>query len=323
MTAAGDHQRAHSESRKTIYAAMAANFAIAVAKAVAGMIGHSPAILAEAAHSVADTMNQVFLLVSLSLGDRKPDEEHPFGYGKERFFWAFLAAVFIFVSGAVFSLYEGLRALLGDELVEAAFAIAYAVLVFSLLAEGASLWRAVSQVRGDARAAGTGLRTYLRNSNDTTVRTVLFEDSAAVCGVVLALIGVSLHQVTGERLWEGLASIAIGLLLVVVAYVLGRDNKGLLIGEAARPEQRELLREVIMGHPEVEDVLELLTMHLGPNALLVAVRLDLRDDLSAGDVEQLSNQIDRELRHAVGEVSQVFLDATPRPRPLQAEQQRV
>jgi cation diffusion facilitator family transporter len=312
----------HSESRKTVYAAMAANFAIAVAKSVAGLIGRSPAMLAEAAHSVADTMNQVFLLVSLSLGERRPDEDHPFGYGKERFFWAFLAAVFIFVSGAVFSLYEGLRALLGDEHMETTFVISYAVLGFSLLAEGASLLRAVSQVRADARAAGVGVSTYVRQSNDTTVQTVLFEDSAAVTGVVLALIGVTLHNLTGDRYWEGLASIAIGILLVVVAYMLGRENKGLLIGEAARPEQRERLREVIIAHPEVEEVLELLTMHLGPNALLVAVRLDLQDDLTAAEVEHLSNQIDRELREAVSEVSQVFLDATPRPRPRREEQEQ-
>lgn len=312
-----------SESKKTVYAAMAANLAIAIAKTFAGLIGRSPAMLAEAAHSVADTMNQVFLLVSLSLGDRKPDEEHPFGYGKERFFWAFLAAVFIFVSGAVFSLYEGVRALVTSEASEASFTISYAVLGFSLVAEGASLYRAVMQVRGEARAQGERIGSYLRQSTDPTVRTVLFEDSAAVTGVVLALIGVGLHNLTGERFWEGLASIAIGLLLVVVAYVLGRFSKGLLIGESARPEQRELLRKVIVAHPEVEDVLELLTMHLGPNALLVAVRLDLRDDLTAGQVEQLSNQIDGELRQAVEEVSQVFLDATPRPRPRRAEQQPV
>lgn len=313
----------NSESKKTVYAAMAANLAIAIAKTLAGLVGRSPALLAEAAHSVADTMNQVFLLVSLSLGDRRPDEEHPFGYGKERYFWAFLAAIFIFVSGAVFSLYEGLRALVASETSEASFVISYAVLGFSLVAEGASLYRAVAQVRGEARAEGKRTRSYLRQSTDPTIRTVLFEDSAAVIGVVLALIGVGLHQLTGERFWEGLASIAIGLLLVVVAFELGRFSKGLLIGESARPEQRELLREVIVAHPEVEDVLELLTMHLGPNALLVAARLDLRDDLSAGEVEQLSNRIDGELRQAVPEVSQVFLDATPRPRPRRAQQQPV
>ena len=305
----------HSESRKTILAALGANLAIAIAKLAAGMIGHSAAMLAEAAHSIADTMNQVFLLVSLSLGDRKPDEEHPFGYGKERFFWALLAAVFIFVSGAAFSLFEGVRTILGSGVgEETAFLISYVVLAFSLLAEGGSLLRAIAQVRGEARVAGKPLALYLRHSNDPTVRTVLFEDSAAVTGVVLALVGVGLHDLTGDRGWEGAASIAIGVLLVFVAYTLGRDTKHLLIGEAARPEQRQLLRSTIERHPEVEEVLELLTMYLGPTAMLVAVRLDLRDDLTARDVEELSNRIDHELREADSDVTQVFLDATPRPR---------
>jgi cation diffusion facilitator family transporter len=311
----------HAESRKTVLAALAANLAIAVAKAAAGLLGHSAAMLAEAAHSVADTMNQVFLLVSLSLGDRKPDETHPFGYGKERFFWALLAAVFIFVSGAVFSLFEGLRTLLGGSLgEETAFLISYLVLGFSLLAEGSSLLRAIAQVRGEARAASKPLPLYLRHSNDPTVRTVLYEDSAAVTGVVLALVGVGLHNLTGDRAWEGAASIGIGVLLVWVAYTLGRNTKHLLIGEAARADQRELLRDVIMRHPEVEAVLELLTMYLGPTTMLVAVRLDLRDDLTARDVEQLSNQIDRELREADLDVAQVFLDATPRPREIPLQQ---
>jgi cation diffusion facilitator family transporter len=309
-----------SESRKTILAALAANLAIAIAKAFAGLVGHSAAMLAEAAHSVADTMNQVFLLVSLSLGSRKPDETHPFGYGKERFFWALLAAVFIFVSGAVFSLFEGLRTLLGGPGEEASFLISYIVLAFSLLAEGSSLLRAMSQVRNEAREAGRPLRQYLRESNDPTVRTVLYEDSAAVTGVVLALAGVGLHNLTGERAWEGFASIGIGILLVWVAYTLGRDTKHLLIGEAARPEQRKLLRETIARHPEVEEVLELLTMYLGPTDMLVAVRLDLQDDLTARQVEELSNQIDHELREADSDVAQVFLDATPRPRRVKVEQ---
>ena len=314
----------HSESRKTILAALAANLIIAIAKTAAGLLGHSAAMLAEAAHSVADTMNQVFLLVSLSLGDRKPDETHPFGYGKERFFWALLAAVFIFVSGAVFSLFEGVRTLLGGSLgAETAFLISYVVLGFSLVAEGSSLLRAVAQVRGEARAASKPLGRYLRDSNDPTVRTVLYEDSAAVTGVVVALVGVGLHNLTGDRAWEGIASIAIGVLLVWVAYTLGRDTKHLLIGEGARPEQRERLRQVIARHPEVEAVLELLTMYLGPTTMLVAVRLDLRDDLTAGEVEQLSNQVDHELREADPDVSQVFLDATPRPLRVPVERQRL
>jgi len=275
-----------SESKKTVLAALFANLAIAAAKTVAGLLGGSAAMLAEAAHSFADTMNQVFLLVSLSLSDREPDEDHPFGYGKERFFWALLAAVFIFVSGALFSLWQGVHGLLSGETVEGGYLLTYAVLVFALVAEGTSWWRAAHQVRSEAAAAGKPVRVYVQQSNDPTVKTVLFEDSAAVAGVLLAYI----------------------------AYRLGRDTKGLLIGEAARPEQREALRRTILAHPEVEAVLELLTMYLGPVSLLVAVRLDLRDGLSSQQVEAVSTRIEAELAEVVPEVTQVFLDPTPRER---------
>jgi cation diffusion facilitator family transporter len=301
-----------AEGRRTVWAAFGANLAIAAAKLVAGVVGGSTAMLAEAAHSFADTMNQVFLLISLQLGERPADEDHPFGHGKERFFWALLAAVFIFVSGAVFSLVEGVRALLSGESTEIGYPLTYAVLGFSLLAEGFSLLQAVRQARGEAAAAGTPVRRYLRQSNDPTLRTVLFEDGAAVTGVLLALAGVGLHQLTGAAVWDAGASVAIGVLLALIAFNLGRYSKGLLIGEAARPEQREAMRRAILAHPEVEDVLELLSMHLGPSSLLVAVRVDLRDGISSQDVEQLSNRIDQDLRRVVPEVTEVFVDATPR-----------
>jgi cation diffusion facilitator family transporter len=259
-------------------------------------------------------MNQVFLLVSLSLGDREPDEDHPFGYGKERFFWALLAAVFIFVSGALFSLWQGVHGLLVGETVEGGYLLTYGVLVFALVAEGSSWWRAAHQVRSEAATAGKPVRVYVRQSNDPTVKTVLFEDSAAVAGVLLALAGVGLHQLTGMAFFDAGASILIGVLLAYIAYRLGRDTKGLLIGEAARPEQREALRRTILAYPEVEAVLELLTMHLGPASLLVAVRLDLRDGLSSQQVEAVSTRIEAELAEVVPEVTQVFLDPTPRER---------
>ena len=301
-----------SESKKTVLAALFANLAIAAAKTVAGLLGGSAAMLAEAAHSFADTMNQVFLLVSLSLGDREPDEDHPFGYGKERFFWALLAAVFIFVSGALFSLWQGVHGLLVGETVEGGYLLTYGVLVFALVAEGSSWWRAAHQVRSEAATAGKPVRVYVQQSNDPTVKTVLFEDSAAVAGVLLALAGVGLHQLTGMAFFDAGASILIGVLLAYIAYRLGRDTKGLLIGEAARPEQREALRRTILAYPEVEAVLELLTMHLGPTSLLVAVRLDLRDGLSSQQVEVVSTRIEAELAEVVPEVTQVFLDPTPR-----------
>jgi cation diffusion facilitator family transporter len=301
-----------SESKKTVLAALFANLAIAAAKTVAGLLGGSAAMLAEAAHSFADTMNQVFLLVSLSLGDREPDEEHPFGYGKERFFWALLAAVFIFVSGALFSLWQGVHGLLSGGSVEGGYLLTYAVLAFALAAEGTSWWRAVHQVRSEAATAGKPVRAYVQESNDPTVKTVLFEDSAAVTGVLLALVGVGLHQLTGMAFFDPGASILIGLLLAYVAYRLGRDTKGLLIGEAARPEEREALRRAILAHPEVDTVLQLMTMHIGPQSLLVAVRLDLRDGLSSQQVEAVSTRIEVELAEVVPEVTQVFLDPTPR-----------
>ena len=301
-----------SESKKTVLAALCANLAIAAAKTVAGLLGGSAAMLAEAAHSFADTMNQVFLLVSLSLSDREPDEDHPFGYGKERFFWALLAAVFIFVSGALFSFWQGVHGLLGGETVQGGYLLTYAVLVFALVAEGTSWWRAAHQVRSEAATAGMPVRAYVQHSRDPTVKTVLFEDSAAVAGVVLALVGVGLHQLTGQGFFDAGASILIGLLLAYIAYRLGRDTKGLLIGEAARPEQREALRQAIVAHPEVDVVLQLLTMHLGPRSLLVAVRLDLRDGLSSQQIEAVSTRIEAKLAEVVPEVTQVFLDPTPR-----------
>jgi cation diffusion facilitator family transporter len=298
--------------RRTVLIALAANASIAVAKLAAGLLSGSSAMLAEFAHSVADTMNQVFLLFSLKLGEREPDAEHPFGYGKERFFWSFLAAVGIFVAGAGFSLFEGLHRIFGPTSEEGSYGIAYAVLAFSLVAEGTSLIRAWRQTRGEAQARRQTYVGFVRASRDPTTKTVLFEDSAAVTGVLLAFAGVALHQATGNQVFDGLASVAIGVLLAVIAVVLGRDTRKLLIGEAATPEEREAIRGIIDSRAEVDRVLELLTMALAPDRLLVAARIDLADGLSADEVEQASSEIDRELREQVPGVWQVFLDATPR-----------
>jgi cation diffusion facilitator family transporter len=305
-------------ARRTVLVALGANASIAVAKLVAGLVSGSSALLAETAHSVADTMNQVFLLHSLAVSEREPDAEHPFGYGKERFFWSFLAAVGIFVAGAGFSLYEGLDRVLGASKESGPYGIAYAVLGFSLVAEGASLVRAWRQTRREAQERRTSHVGYLRASRDPTTKTVLFEDSAAVTGVVLAFAGVALHQVTGDQLYDGLASIAIAVLLATVAVALGRDTRRLLIGEAATPEERQAILEVLESHPAVDRVLELLTMALAPDRLLVAARIDLADGLTAAEVERASTEIEQQLRERVPTVWQVFLDATPRHEVEQA-----
>jgi cation diffusion facilitator family transporter len=301
----------NDESRKTVLIALAANLGIAIAKFAAGAVTGSAAMLAEAAHSVADTANQLFLLASLRLSERKPDAAHPFGYGKERFLWSFMAAIFIFVSGAVFSIYEGVSRLLHGS-GETSYTAAYVVLGLGIVLEGASLIRAMRQTKRDADETQRKVGRYVRTSRDPTTKTVLFEDSAAVIGLVLALIGLGLSQLTGEHAFDAAASIAIGVLLAFVAYMLWRDTRGLLIGEAALPEEQDALRKVLDDCNGVDAVVELMTMALGPTTLLVAARLDLAPDLDSDDIEQLASDLDEALRKAVPGVEHVFLDPTPR-----------
>ena len=187
----------------------------------------------------------------------------------------------------------------------------YAVLGFSLLADGASLVRAWRHTRREASERRQPYASYVRASRDPTTKTVLFEDSAAVIGVVLAFAGVMLFQLTGNQVYDGLASVAIGVLLAVVAFALGRDTKNLLIGRSATPDERQAITEVIEADAAVDRVLELLTMALSPDRLLVAARIDLADGLSADEIERASSAIDRELRERIPTVWQVFLDATP------------
>jgi cation diffusion facilitator family transporter len=304
----------HGE-RRTVLIALVANGVIAVAKGVGGVVTGSSAMLAETAHSIADTVDQVLLLVSLRLGERQPDEEHPFGYGKERFFWTFLVAVIIFLAGAVFSIGDGVLRLTGHEILGGGGSrqwLAFVVLAIALVSEGISFVRAFRQTRKGAQEAGLGLVEFVRISKEPTTKMVFSEDAVAVAGVVVAFVGLSLQELTGSETWDAGAAILIGLLLVYVAYALGRDIRGLLLGEAARPDQRDALERALQEPEEVEDVVELLTMYTGPRSLLVAARIDLADGVEAERVEELADELDERLREAVPDVDQVFLDPTPR-----------
>jgi cation diffusion facilitator family transporter len=299
-----------SESKKTVLVALAANLLIALAKLVGGVLSGSSSMLAEAAHSVADTINQVFLLASLKIATRPADPLHPFGYGKARFFWSLLAAVGIFVAGAMFSIYEGVHTLLHGGEPGASILVPYAVLGVALVAEGSSWLRAVGQVRREAAQFGRPVLRHAWESKDPTLKTVLSEDGAAVLGLLLAAVGIGLHKLTGDAGWDGAAAIAIGVLLAVVAVLLGRDSRDLLIGEAADPELVLDVYHRLTDATEVADVVELLTMHLGPDTILVAARIDLRDELSAGEVEDFGARMDRELAAEWPDIKQVFLDPT-------------
>nr|WSX74738.1 cation diffusion facilitator family transporter [Streptomyces sp. NBC_00899] len=296
------------QTRGTVLVALLANVAIAVAKAVVGTLTASPALLAEAAHSVADTLNEVFLLASVRFARRRPDARHPFGYGKERFFWALLAAVGIFVTGGCFSFYQGLHGWLSPESSSGGFLATYIVLAVALAAEGTSLLRAVVQLRGRAREHGRSLRREISASDDPTVRTVFAEDSTAVLGVLLAAGGVLGHQLTGSPRWEAAAALAIALLLVLVAYGLGRSARDLLVGQAVDPRLQQEAYDLLAEQREIDTVAVLQTMRLGVGSALLAARVDLREGIDSEEVEEVSERIRRELRSRCPEFDEVFLD---------------
>lgn len=303
-------------SKKVVYAALGANAGIAVAKLGVGLLTGSVAMLAEAAHSAADTVNQVFLLVSINLSDAPADEDHPFGHGKERFFWAFLAAVFIFVAGAFFSVYEGIRKLLEGGEHHGPFWPSYLVLGIAFLFDGGVLVIALREARRRAREAGLGVITFLRESPDVTLKTALYEDTAATIGLVLAGSGLVLLQVTGNPVFDGLASILIGIVLIAVAIMLGKETRELLLGAAAPPRTRQAIRAAITEFPDVCAIVELLTMRLGLDSILVTGELNIADDLSTDEIERLLSRIAARVREAAPEVKNVYLEPNPVPRPV-------
>ncbi|MDW8806440.1 cation diffusion facilitator family transporter [Streptomyces scabiei] len=299
--------REDRRTRITVLVALGANLVIAVAKTVGGLLAGSPALLSEAAHSVADSLNEVFLLAALRRSRRPADSRHPFGYGKERFFWSLLAAVGIFVMGGCFSFYQAFHALTSESAESYdGYAAGIAVLGVALLSEGASLLRALHQVRGQGGVAGL---------RDPALRTVVAEDGTAVLGVTLAIAGMILHMVTGEVVWEASASFAIGALLVYVAYWLGRDAREQLIGVAADDEAGRRIRALLAAQPEIDSVEALLTMQLGLDSTLVAARVDLVPGLDSEEVELVAVRIKGSIAHLVPEAHQVFLDVTEKTGP--------
>jgi cation diffusion facilitator family transporter len=300
---------AETESKPAVIAAMVANFLIAVAKLVAGLLTGSAAMLAEAGHSIADTVNQVFLLVGINLSDTRADEKHPHGYGKEAFFWSFLAAIFIFVAGAAFSVYEGVRTLAeGHEhhRSDREIILAFTVLGIAFLFECVSMAVAVRSLVAGARRKKWSVIRFLKEAPDTTVKTVFFEDGAALTGLVLAAGGIGLSEFTGNESWDGIASLGIGAVLAIVAWILGVQSRKLLIGAAANNETQDHIRAALSEFVEVEAVVRLLTMQLGSHSVLVTGELHVRRDLTAGSIEDLLEQIDAEVLRRVPEISDTF-----------------
>jgi len=310
-----DEPESGGESTLTVVLAGAVNLAIAIMKLIAGIITGSGAMLSEAAHSVADTFTEVLLLTALKRSERPADRVHPFGYGKERYFWSLLAAVSIFASGSMFAFYEGFSTVFGHAEEQSSPIVGYIVLALAFAMESVSWVQAVRQVRKESKAANRPLWTYLRLIDDPTPKTVLFEDSAALVGLVIAFAGIGLHQLTGSQVWDGAASIAIGLLLAFVAYLLGRTNRGLLVGRQADPQMVRGIRDHLGAAPEIEAVVDLQTMLMGADQVLVCARVDFDDALGAADVERACVRLATELTTDFNDVTEVFIEPVPRSDP--------
>jgi cation diffusion facilitator family transporter len=292
-------------SRRAILAALAANFGIAIAKFVGFLITGAASLLAEAVHSVADTSNQALLLLGGHRAGRSATEEHPFGYGRERFFWAFVVALVLFSMGGLFAIYEGIEKLRHPHEVES-LVVAVVILLVAIALETFSLITAVREanhVRG-----GQSWWTFIRRSKNPELPVVLLEDTGAEIGLLLALVGVVMAHVTEEPRWDAAGSLGIGILLVVIALVLATEMKSLLIGESASPGDQEAIRHAIEDSPEVRRLIHMRTEHLGPDELLVAAKAEFDGGLSFADLARAVDDTEARLRQAVPSARVVYIE---------------
>jgi cation diffusion facilitator family transporter len=298
-------------STKVIYAALAGNTAIAVTKFAAAAITGSSAMLSEGIHSLVDTGNQGLLLYGMRRARRPPSEDFPFGHGKEIYFWSFVVAILIFAVGAGISVYEGIHHILHPRPMSNPM-IAYIVLGLSVLFEGAA-WLFALREFGKTKGK-LGYVEAVNRGKDPSMFVVLFEDSAALLGLLAALVGITLAHLTGEAWFDGAASIVIGLILGVTAIWLAVETKSLLIGEAASGHVIRGIRSLLREEETIERVNEVLSMHMGPEYVLVTISADFHDDIRAAKLEQTIARIERAIRQRYPEVKRIFIEAEAAPR---------
>jgi len=293
-------------SRAVIFAAMAGNAAIAVTKFVAAAVTGSSAMLSERIHSLVDTGNGLLLLWGIRQSKRPPDEKHPFGHGKELYFWTLIVAVLIFGLGGGVSIYEGVRHV-AEPAQQANIAVNYVVLGLAMLFEGAAWWVAFKEFR---KVKGPlGYLQAVRRSKDPTTFTVLFEDSAAMLGLLVAFVGVFFGHALGVPELDGAASVVIGLILCAVATFLAYESKGLLIGEGIDPRTRADITTFVQADPDVDKLVRALSMHFGPADVLLTLEIAFRPGLSAAQAAAAIDRLDKAIRAAHPEVRHLFVEA--------------
>lgn len=300
---------AANASKKVIYAALLGNALIAATKFAASVFTGSSAMLSEAIHSLVDTGNQLLLLFGMGRASRPADRDHPFGYGMELYFWSFVVAILLFSLGAGFSIYEGVDKLrfphpVSDPLVN------YIVLGFAMIFEGIAWSVAFREFR--KRKGDRSYVAAIRNSKDPAVFVVLFEDTAAMLGLIVAFVGIFLSVQFNNPMFDAAASVVIGVILAVTAILLVIECKGLLIGEGANRSVVDGIEKIATDQPGILQVNELLTMHLGPEDILLNLSLDFADELSSIDVEQSISNMERDIKAAFPEVKRIFIEAQSR-----------
>jgi cation diffusion facilitator family transporter len=298
---------AAAHDNRTLWIAFVANLGVAAAKFVAAAITGSSAMLTEGVHSVVDSTNQLLLVWGRRASRRPPDKWHPFGHGREIYFWSFVVAVLVFALGAGVSIYEGIIHIAHPEEAVSPI-IGYLVLLAAFLLEG---WSTIEAFRDFKASKGsTGWFEAIRHSKDPPAFIVLLENGAAMAGIIAAAVGLFLSQVTGNPFFDGAASIVIGAILAFTAFVLAYESKGLLIGEAADPELVEALRLLVRGHKGVTEAGEVLTVHSAPDQITAMISVDFEDGISAADVEQVVCEIEVEAAHRWPQVRRLYI----RPR---------
>jgi cation diffusion facilitator family transporter len=318
MTSSSTASVGRDDSFVSVLAALAANTTIALAKGIAAALTGSPALLAETLHTVADTGNEVLLWVALRRSRRPADASHPFGYGPERYYWALLAAIGMFVIGAALSVWEGVRALIEPRPLEA-FWVGVAVLVVALVLDSASRTVALRQLRRQASARGVTVRELLRESPDPTVVTVYLEDSVDVLGAALALVALILHRVTDSAVPDALVTLGIGLLLGYVALRLTSRNRALLNNQAIPDRYVDLLRDRITGAPGVRAVPRLEAVYLGPGEVLVAADVEMEDALSGVELARSLAEIRANAQRDAPVIARLYLTPVPSQDASQTE----
>jgi cation diffusion facilitator family transporter len=281
---------------------------IAILKLIGAIDSNSSGLFAEAAHSFADSGNQFILLIGARLALRPPDRTHPFGYGKDRYFWTFLAAVAMFTVGATFSVYQGINALVDPAEVEHS-SFNYIILGVAALLESVALTLALRTTWSEIRRRG--LWGAVRETKDPTRFIIVFEDTAALIGIALAVTGLLLSQIFGVVVFDGIAAILIGLLLGGIALLLGYESRSLLLGESVHPATRTGILRAVRRHPKVREIVDLQTMHLGPDQVLVGIEVHLADELSTDEVETVVKEIEASIEQYMPAAKHIFVEITP------------